>query len=214
MSDKELINNLRNAIIEVMESQTTEYLKSALDNGLNVKEILNQAIIKGAEEVGRKYEQKEYFLADMMMAGDAIKECMNILNPLLEGTENFKTSKILIGTAEGDIHDIGKNIVVALLQGQGYQIRDIGVDVPPEKFIEEAKIFNPDIIGMSGLLTVTISKISETISDLKKAQIKSKIIIGGGIMSEETCKMVEADDWTKDGWDGVLKINKIINKEE
>jgi len=148
------------------------------------------------------------------MAGDAIKECMDILKPLLEGTENFKTGKVLIGTAEGDIHDIGKNIVVALLQGQGYEVRDIGVDVPPKRFIEEAKMFKPDIIGMSGLLTVTISKINETISDLKKAQIKSKIFIGGGIMSEETCKMVGADDWTKDGWDGVLKINKLIKQEE
>ena len=213
MSEKELIDNLRNAIIEGIEDKATDFLKKALDNHIDVKEILNQAIIKGAEEVGRRYEQKEYFLADMMMAGEAIKECMDILNPLLEGTENFNTGKVLIGTPEGDIHDIGKNIVIALLQGQGYKVKDIGVDVPPEKFIEESKTFNPDVIGMSGLLTVTISKISETITDLRKAQIDSKIIIGGGIMSEETCKMVGADDWTKDGWDGVLKINKIINKE-
>ena len=135
---------------------------------------------------------------------------LNILKPLLEGTENYNKGKILIGTAEGDIHDIGKNIVIALLQAQGYEVRDIGVDVPPDKFIEEVKNFNPDIIGISGLLTVTISKINETISDLRKAQINSKIIVGGGIMSEETCKMIGADDWTKDGWDGVLKINNLL----
>lgn len=215
MSENELINNLRNAVVEGLQDQALDFLKQAIDNSLDVKEILDQAIIKGAEEVGKLYEQKEYFLVDMMMAGDTIQECMNILNPLLEGTENSNKGKILIGTPEGDIHDIGKNIMVALLQGQGYKVKDIGVDVPPNKFVEEAKSFNPDVIGMSGLLTVTISKINETVSDLRKAQINSKIIIGGGIMSEETCKMIEADDWTKDGWKGVLKINELIsNKEE
>jgi methylmalonyl-CoA mutase cobalamin-binding domain/chain len=146
----------------------------------------------------------------MLLAGDAINECMNILRPILKKRTEGKLGTIMVGTPEGDIHNIGKTLIISLLQGQGFDVVDLGVDVPPARFVEEAKKINPDVIGMSGLVTVTISKMSETVAALKKAGIKSKIILGGGILSEETCKSVGADAWAKDGWKGVNIIKDML----
>jgi 5-methyltetrahydrofolate--homocysteine methyltransferase len=210
MDKNEIINKLKDNIIEGLVEDSITNLKFAIDIGVDLKTILNEAVVKGAEEVGKRYENKEYFLADMLLAGDAINECMNILRPNLKGENGAKLGTIMIGTPEGDIHDIGKTLIISLLQGQGFDVIDLGVDIPPNRFVEEAKRTNPDIIGLSGLLTVTISKMRETVNELKKAGIRSKIILGGGILSEETCKNMGADAWTKDGWEGVSIIKEML----
>ena len=171
---------------------------------------MNKAIIHGAEEIGKKYEEDEYFLGDMLLAADAMNECMDVIKPKLKEEKHKLFGKVIIGTPEGDIHDIGKRLVVALLQGQGFKVIDLGVDVPPEKFVEEAMNENPDIIGISGLLTMTISKMTETVTMLKKAGIKAKIVVGGGILSEESCKYIGANAWAKDGWEGVKIIKDLM----
>lgn len=184
--------------------------KKALKANIDPKRILNEVIIRGAEDVGLKYENGEYFLGDMLLAADAINDCMNVIKPKLkEGTQETPV-KVLIGTPEGDLHDIGKSLVIALLQGQGFEVIDLGVDVSPERFLEAAKKENADIIGISGLLTVTISKMKETVALLKREGINAKIILGGGILSEESCKQAGADAWTKDGWEGVKLIKKLM----
>ena len=213
MDKNEITNKLKASIIEGLIEESVENVKFAIDIGVEAKTILNEAVVKGAEEVGKKYENEEYFLADMLLAGDAINECMNILRPNLKGRNEAKLGTIMIGTPEGDIHEIGKSLIVSLLQGQGFDVIDLGVDIPPARFVEEAKKVNPDVIGLSGLLTVTISKMRETVVELKKAGIISKIILGGGILSEETCKSIGADAWTKDGWEGVRIIKEMLRKD-
>ncbi|MBD3338382.1 MAG: cobalamin-binding protein [Candidatus Lokiarchaeota archaeon] len=210
MNENEIISILKENIIEGFIEESIEYIKLAIDKGIEAKTILNEAIIKGAGEVGKKYENKEYFLADMILAGDAINECMNLIKPILKANNDEPIGTIMIGTPEGDIHDIGKTLIISLLQGQGFNVIDLGVDIPPSKFVEEAKKVNPDIIGMSGLITVTISKMRETVVELKNAGITSKIILGGGVLSEETCKSIGADAWTKDGWEGVRIIKNML----
>ena len=213
MNDIEIIDKLRNAIIEGISEEAIDTVKMALERNIDPKHILNEAIIKGAEEVGKKYENGDYFLADMLLAGDAINDSMDIIKPKLKEGQYEIIGKVLIGTPEGDLHDIGKSMIVALLNGQGVDVIDLGVDIPPEKFLEVAKKENPDVIGLSGLLTVTISKMIETVMLLKDEGIKAKIIVGGGILSEESCKQIGADDWTKDGWEGVKKIVKLIEEK-
>lgn len=210
MNENEIINKLKDSVVEGLIEESVENVKFALDMDVDPKIILNEAIIKGAEVVGKKYENKEYFLSDMLLVGDAINECMNILRPILKDRNEEKLGTIMIGTPEGDIHNIGKTLIISLLQGQGFDVIDLGVDVPPARFVEEAKKANPDVIGMSGLVTVTISKMRETVVELKKAGIRSKIILGGGILSEETCKSVGADAWAKDGWEGVSIIKNML----
>jgi methylmalonyl-CoA mutase cobalamin-binding domain/chain len=191
--------------------KAVEMIKQSIKLGISAKEILNKAIVKGAEEAGNLYEREEYFLADLLMTGDALNAATEILMDSLKDKSEIKSKgKILIGTVEGDIHDIGKSLIVSLLQGQGYDIVDLGSDVPPEEFLRKAKEINPNIIGISGLMTMSISKMQETVNLLKNENIKSRIIVGGGVLSKESCEMIGADDFSKDGWEGVKKINNLI----
>ena len=213
LNETEIIDKLRNAIIEGISEEAIDFAKMAIQSKFDLKHLLNEAIIKGAEEVGKKYENGEFFLADMLLAGDAINDSMDLIKPKLKEGQHETIGKVLIGTPEGDLHDIGKSLVVALLNGQGIDVIDLGVDISPEKFLEAAKKEHPDVIGLSGLLTVTISKMIETVMLFKEEGIEAKIIVGGGILSEETCNHIGADDWTKDGWEGVKKIRKLIEEK-
>ena len=210
MNDDDILEKLKNKIVEGNSEEALDFILKAIDANIDAKRILNEGLIRGAEEVGMKYEEGEYFLGDMLLAADAINDCMDVIKPKLE-KENYKLhGKVLIGTPEGDLHDIGKSLVIALLQGQGFDVIDLGVDVPPEKFVEVAINENPDIIGISGLLTMTISKMIETVTMLKRKGIRAKIVVGGGILSEESCKYIGADAWTKDGWKGVKLIKDLM----
>ena len=210
MRDSEIIEKIKNAIIKGISEEAIAAVNTAFKRNIETNQILNEAIISGAEEVGLRYEKEEYFLGDMLLAADAINDCMKVVKPKLVEEKHKSPGKVLIGTPEGDLHDIGKSLVVALLQGQGFEVIDLGVDVPPEKFVEVATNENPDIIGISGLLTVTISKMTETVTMLKRKGIRAKIVVGGGILSEESCKYIGADAWTKDGWKGVKLIKDLM----
>ena len=210
MKDDEILETLRNNIVKGNSEEALDFIHKAIDANIDPKLILNEAIIQGAEDVGMSYEEGEYFLADMLLAADTMIDCMDVVKPKLIEVKYKSLGKIIIGTPEGDIHDIGKSLVIALLQGQGFDVIDLGVDVPPEKFVEVATNENPDIIGISGLLTMTISKMVETVTMLKRRGIKAKIVVGGGILSEESCKYIGADAWAKDGWKGVKLIKDLL----
>ena len=211
MKEEELLENLKNAIFKGDPDKAIDLVNKSIKMGINVKEILNRAILKGAEEAGNLYEEGEYFLPDLLMTGDAITVTTERLkNSLNKKSELESKGTILIGTVEGDIHDIGKTLVISLLKGQGFNVIDLGSDVPPEEFLRKAKEINPILIGLSGLMTMSISKMLETIKLLKSENITSRIIVGGGILSKESCEMIGADDFAKDGWEGVKKINNLI----
>ena len=209
---EESLEKLKGAILVGDTNKAIESVKESIKKGIQVKEILNGAILKGAEEAGKLYEEDEYFLPDLLMTGDAINAATKVLkNSFKENSEMESKGTILIGTVEGDIHDIGKCLVVSLLQGQGFNVVDLGSDVPPQEFLQKAKEINPILIGLSGLMTMSISKMVETVQLLKSENITSRIIVGGGILSKESCEMVGADDYAKDGWEGVKKINKLLS---
>jgi len=211
MTEDESLEKLKRAIKEGDPQKAIILANESIKMGIQAKEILNRAILKGAEEVGKLYEEGEYFLPDLLMTGDAINAATEILkNSFDQKSEIESKGTILIGTVEGDIHDLGKSLVVSLLKGQGFDVVDLGSDVPPEEFLRKAKEINPILIGLSGLMTMSISKMIETVNLLKSENIQSRIIIGGGILSKESCEMVGADDFAKDGWEGVKKINNLI----
>ena len=211
MNEEELLEKLKNAIVNGDSDKAIDLVNDSIKTGIQTNEILNKAILKGAEEAGRLYEEDEYFLPDLLMTGDALNAATEIIKNSLTGkSEIISKGTILIGTVEGDIHDIGKSLVVSLLQGQGFEVVDLGSDVPPEEFLRKAKELNPILIGLSGLMTMSISKMIETVNLLKSENIHSRIIIGGGILSKESCEMVGADDFAKDGWEGIKKINNLI----
>lgn len=211
MNEEESLEQLKNAILEGNPNKAIEFVEKSIKIGIPVKEILNRAILKGAEEAGKLYEEDEYFLPDLLMTGDAINAATEILKNSLSGKSEIESKGIiLIGTVEGDIHDIGKSLVVSILRGQGFEIVDLGSDVPPEEFLRKAKEINPNLIGLSGLMTMSISKMVETVNLLRSENIQSRIIVGGGILSKESCEIIGADDFAKDGWEGIKKIHNLI----
>ncbi len=216
MNNEELLKMIKNSIVEGNTQKAIDYTKEAMNMGVDPKNILNGAIIKGSQEVGELYEQEEYFLADLLISGDVIEAVLDTLKDSFpEKSDISPKGNILIGTVEGDVHDLGKSLLISLLKGQGFDVIDLGTDIPPEKFVEKAKEMKPKVIGLSGLLTMSISKMRETVIALKKEKITSKIIVGGGILSKESCEMIGADDFAKDGWEGIKKIIYLSkNKNE
>uniref|UniRef100_A0A7C2Z9J4 Cobalamin-binding protein n=1 Tax=Ignisphaera aggregans TaxID=334771 RepID=A0A7C2Z9J4_9CREN len=201
MSSEEFIQ----AIVDLDEQKAVDLARQRLEKE-DPSAILND-IRKAAEIIGKKFESGEYFVADLVMAGEILKAVSELVREKLKalGKTRETIGKFLIGTVEGDIHDIGKNIVVTMAEAAGFEVIDLGVDVPPQKFVEAIKQYNPDIVGMSGLLTLAIDSMKRTVDAIKEAGLRNKvkIIIGGGRVDQYACEYVGADAWTIDAAHGV-----------
>lgn len=170
---------------------------------------------EGLRQVGERYEQREYYLSGLIMAGEIFREAMELLRPIIELHFNSnETGTILLGTVRGDIHDIGKNSLSMLLSSYGFTVHDLGVDVPPVDFLLEAIQVKPDIIGLSGLLTSSFDAMRETIYIIKssgeKAIYKLPIIIGGNQLTQQVCQYVGADYWVTDAMTGVRLCQQLL----
>jgi methanogenic corrinoid protein MtbC1 len=159
-----------------------------------------QGTARGMEEVGRKYEAGEYFLSELILAGEAMKKGMEILRPHLTKEENKNAGKVVIGTVRGDLHDIGKGIVTSLLEGSGFEVYDLGVDVPAEAFLKKMRETNAAILGMSSLLTTTMHEMEDVNSALKKSRLRKrlKVIVGGAAITESFARRIGADAYARD----------------
>jgi methanogenic corrinoid protein MtbC1 len=197
---------LKNAVIEMQEEQalslTEQYLKEGAEP-LALFETYQSAL----EEIGRRFSQQIYFIPELIMAGEMMKTASALIKPHFgeKGAESAKLGKILIATVEGDIHDIGKNIAAMMLEIAGFDVRDLGVDVPIEKIISEAEAFNTRIIGLSGLLTLAFEPMKRVVEGLKAKGLrdKYKVIIGGGQMDEHARAFTGADTFVTDAVAGV-----------
>ncbi|MEM2341669.1 MAG: corrinoid protein [Candidatus Bathyarchaeia archaeon] len=204
-SREEILNKIKDAIVNLDIDNIRELCMNAINAGISAYDIVMKGMAKGMEIVGEKYERNEYFLAELIMAGEVMKEGMKFLEPYLKSDEIKKVGKVVIGTVRGDLHDIGKNIVATLLSAAGFEVIDLGVDVPPEKFVEAVREHNPDIVGMSALLTTTMIEMENVIKALKEAGLrdKVKIIIGGAPITSEFAEKIGADVAAKDAIEGV-----------
>lgn len=163
--------------------------------------------------VGKRFEEGIYFLPELMMAGEMLSRISGIVKPRLKGEVTIKKrGKVLIGTVKGDIHNIGKDIVTLLLEVNGFDVRDMGIDVPPEKFVEIIREFKPQVVGMSGLLTVAYESMKDTAMAIEDAGLREdvKIMIGGGLMDDNVCEYAGADAFGKDAMAGVVLAKKWI----
>lgn len=163
---------------------------------------------EGLEAVGNKYERGDYFLFDLIFSGEIFKDAAALLAPKIKDGRSamIRKARVMIGTVKGDIHDIGKNIVTTLLDSRGFETMDLGVDVPPETFVQEARDFKPAVVGMSGLLTASIDFMNDTIAALANAGLRTstKVIVGGGIVGDQwTQGKVTADATTRSAVEGV-----------
>jgi 5-methyltetrahydrofolate--homocysteine methyltransferase len=192
---EEVIEKLIESLATNDEDPSLQAVQEALNLGMQPYEIVNSGITKGLQIVGKKFEDKDYFLPDLLLAADIVKNIMGILDPLLKAGEGSYVGKVVVGTVESDIHDIGKNIVIALLQSGGFETFDLGVDVPTQTFVEKVKEVNPNILAMSALLTTTMENMRDVIDALKKEGLRDdlRVIIGGACITEEFVKEIGAD---------------------
>jgi methylmalonyl-CoA mutase cobalamin-binding domain/chain len=202
---------LTELVIELEVDDIADAVSEALNDGKDAFDILD-ALTKGMEEVGRLYEEKEYYLTELVLAGETMKEAFNILKPALAASDKSEDKvKIVIGTVKGDNHDIGKNILGSLLLSSGFELYDLGMDVDENTIVEKVKETDASIIALSSLLTMTVENIKVVHEALQKAGIRDKVklIVGGAPLNMELAKKLGADDFADDAVEGVKHIKKL-----
>ncbi len=198
------------AIGDLQEETTLALVRRRLDANDDPLLIIEDCK-EGMRQVGLRYERHEYFLAGLIMAGEIFRQLMELLQPVVRRQISGRGSgRILLGTVEGDIHDLGKNIVNMLLSCHRFVVHDLGVDVPPAAFAQKAMEIQPHLVGLSGLLTNAYDAMRETIALLRVREYKGPIIIGGGQLNEQVCQYVGADHWSTDAVTGVELCQRLI----
>lgn len=210
----ELFEKLTKAIIEGNSKEAVRLTEEAIEKKLPANSILQEALIPGIKTVGELFSKGEYFLPELMVSGKAMSGAVEKIAPLLSDAAGSHTGRYLIGTVKGDIHDIGKNIVIMMLKANGWEVTDLGVDVPPAKICSAIQTENYDIFGMSTLLTVTMPAAAETIDAIKEAGLrhKVKIMIGGAPVTQEFADRIGADEYARDAWEAVTKAKNLLGK--
>jgi methanogenic corrinoid protein MtbC1 len=217
MGDTDLREVLIASVSDLKESEVLELVRNRLQNADNPLAIVEDCQ-EGLRRVGVRYEQKEYFLAGLIMAGEIFREVMELVQPVIEEQlTGSETGVILLGTVQGDIHDIGKNNLNMLLTCYGFTVHDLGVDVSPAEFLLQAVQLKPDIIGLSGLLTSSYDAMRETIQLIRSTGdgdlTSIPIIIGGNQLNEQVCQYVGADYWVNDAMTGVRLCQRLMAEQ-
>ena len=204
---------LAEALAELQETEALEIVRLRMERGDDPLQIIEDCQA-GMREVGERYAQRRYFLSALIMAGEILGQIMEIVMPAVEGKFVGKSSgRVLVGTVQGDIHDLGKNLLLMLLRTYGFTILDLGVDVPPTKFVEEARAFKPHVIGLSGLITAAYASMRDTVSALRAMMAEDDVqipVILGGQVDEQVCRFVGADYWSTDAMEGVRLCQKVV----
>jgi len=211
---KENLNPLYQAVIAGDSDAVKEKIQERLDNGEDPETILHGALIPAMDEVGFRYESGEYFVPEMLIAARAMKAALGILKPLLVEKKAKPLGKVLFGTVKGDIHDIGKNLVVMMLEGAGFDVKDMGVDVLPEAFVASLQEEPVDIVALSALITTTLPAIKTTIDAICDAGLRDhiKIIIGGAPVTPDFAREVGADGTAIDAGRAVKLAKSLITQ--
>jgi len=209
---QEELQALARAILEGKRNEAVVLTQKLVDAGVTPKQILDEGLIAGMSVAGEKFKNGEYFVPEILVAARAMKASMEILRPLLVATDVQPIGTMVIGTVHGDLHDIGKNLVAMMMEGAGFKVVDLGVDVPAEKFIEAAKEHNAQIVGMSALLTTTMTYIPEVIKAFDEAGLrpKVKLIVGGAPVTQEWANQIGADAYAPDAATAVDRCKELL----
>ncbi len=186
--------------------------RQALDAGRSAQDILDNGLIATMNEVGDRFSSGLIFVPQMLRSAKAMQECTKVLKPYFQEGDVVSKGKVLMGTVRGDLHDIGKNLVSMMMEGAGFTIIDLGVDVPPEHFVEKTKEVKPDIVGMSALLSTTMPAMADTVEALRVAGIrkKVKIMIGGAPVTDKYAQKIGADSYASDAGSAVTRAKELL----
>ena len=211
MSD--IFSELSTAVIEGNIDAMEDLTQDALDEGLEAKEILDKGLMPGMDHVGVEFKAGNMFVPEVLRSARAMQESMITVRPLLADTGAEMTGKVLLGTVKGDLHDIGKNLVGMMCEGAGFDVKDIGKDIEPEAFVEAVKDYDPDILGMSALLTTTMRAMGDTIKALEEAGVrdKLKIMIGGAPVTDEFAEQIGADAYASNAAAAAETAKKFVS---
>src|SRR6187455_1747587 len=214
MSTEDILKGLYDETLVGNGPRVLELTRQGLDEGMTPESMLFDALIPSLEEVGARFERGDFFVPEMLIAGRAMSGALEILRPLLAETGAETVGTFVMGTVKGDVHDIGKNLVNIMLEGAGFHVIDLGVQVPPEKFVEAINEHKPDIVGFSAFLTTTMPMFKANINALQKAGIRDKVavMVGGAPVTQEYADAVGADGYSADASSAVKKAKELLEQ--
>ena len=214
MANEEFFKEAIDSLVEHDKDRAADVANRALAAGVTPQDIMQNGFVVGIRQVGDQFDEGEVFLPELMQAAAAMEAAMEICNAALPEGESESRGTVVMGTVEGDVHDIGKAIVCAYLRANGYEVHDLGRDVPPLDFIEKAVEVNADVIGASALLTATMRKQVEIMDELKEQGLRDRfiVVVGGAPCTQAYADQIGADAYAADANDGVKKIEKLLGR--
>ena len=208
-----ILSTINNLVIEGNFSEMVDITQKALEEGLEADEILNKGLMPGMDHVGVEFKAGNMFVPEVLRSAKAMQEAMDIVRPLLAESEAESAGKILLGTVKGDLHDIGKNLVGMMCEGAGFEVIDLGKDIAPEAFVEAIKEHQPNILGLSALLTTTMRAMEQTLQALEEAGVRDsvKVMIGGAPVTQEFADQIGADGYAANAASASEKARQFVN---
>jgi 5-methyltetrahydrofolate--homocysteine methyltransferase len=207
-----ILGQISEALLDGMSKKVVELVNKAVEEGVEPKTIINDALLTGMSEVAALFKEGEMFVPEVLVAAKAMNMGMDILKPMLADGELIKAGTVIMCTVKGDLHDIGKKLVTMMLEGAGFEVKDIGVDVTPEKIVEMTKEIKPDVVGMSAMLTTTMTAMKDSIDAINEAGLSAtKVMIGGAPVSERFANEIGAH-YAGDAASAVELAKKLVSK--
>ncbi|MBC9784380.1 corrinoid protein [Heliobacterium chlorum] len=208
-----LFQDLSDAVVDMDEEKTVETSHRVIDEGIDAYEAIEKGLAHGMDRVGELFDQEEYFIPEVLICSDAMYAGVEVLKPHLKGDEQGEKKKVVIGVIEGDTHDIGKNLVKIMLETSGFDVFDLGRDIPPQQFVDKAKEVGAHIIGLSTLMTTTMDGMREVVRILEETNLREqfKVIVGGGPISQSFADKIGADGYAANAADAVRLARKLVS---
>jgi 5-methyltetrahydrofolate--homocysteine methyltransferase len=207
-----ILEDAYNAVLEGKVEEAAAAVGKGLSAGIDIDEILKKGLLAAMDLVGERFGEGEIFIPQVLWSAKAMQAGMALLKPHLTDIQQKKSARIVIGTAQGDIHDIGKQLVAMMMEGAGFEVIDLGVDVSPAAFVDAAVEKNADIIAISALLTTTMTSMADVVALKNEKSLSSKVLIGGAPLSLEYCREIQADSYGVDARDAVAKARELIGQ--
>jgi corrinoid protein of di/trimethylamine methyltransferase len=209
---KEILDKLAEAVVEYEEDMAKEWSQIALDEGLDAFQAIMNGLAAGMETVGELYDQQEYFVPEMLMCADALYAGLDILRPHINQEDIKSKGQVVIGTVQGDVHDIGKNIIKLMFDVGGFEVHDLGRDVPLEKFVEEQMKTDSEIVAMSAMMTTTMTGMKKVIEMIKEKNPDVAIMLGGAPVTQDVADLFGADGYAESAGNAVQEAIKMISQ--
>jgi methanogenic corrinoid protein MtbC1 len=210
---KEILDSIRNAVVQYDEGQCVRWCKTALQEGLDAYEATMKGLTAGMDTVGELYTRQEYFVPELLLCSDALYAGLDILRPHLRTDSAVHKGKLLLGVVEGDIHDIGKSLVKTMFDASGWEVVDLGKDVKLDRFVEEQRKVKADLVGLSALMTTSMMAIEKAVAMLKASDPEVKVLVGGAPLNQEIARKFGADGYAEDAVSAVQEAARMIKKQ-